>query len=122
MGRSKKNKRKRGQGSHHQSNRKPNNHGASSKRRKQGRFWIEDCQDTTAPKGVDCKVEVLITRVELFDDYTQAPKPKDNTNNGGSEIAAEAKVTHEVDVKPENNPVQPLPETKQAIEDSTEKK
>jgi hypothetical protein len=74
MGRSKKNKRR------HQLNH-PNQR---KKRGRNERFWIEDCPDVSAEQMNDSSsheaivVDVLVTRVELEDDYRQqshAEKP-----------------------------------------------
>lgn len=79
MGRSKKNKR----------HWKPNP--ANPNKRKKGkteRFWIEDCQDTELPD--DCSgrkvIDVMITRVELEDNYQQgstAGSVTTQNRNGG---------------------------------------
>jgi hypothetical protein len=77
MGRSQKNKKR---------NAPPNF--PKNKRRKQERFWIENCAETKVPEGQTCQMEVLITRVELTDDYRQVPKqtrPAKDEPNGDAE-------------------------------------
>lgn len=96
MGRPKKNKRK------HPSNSKFNKHNQKhfhkNKRQKKERFWIEDCEETTAPEGYS-QMEVLITRVELTDDYTQKPKaPIDKKAQGDANDEAEEKTSDEKEI------------------------
>jgi hypothetical protein len=64
MGRSKKNKNK-----HHALHPPGNAKRGNAKRPKRERFWIEDCADTVIPPGKACRIEVLITRAELEDNY-----------------------------------------------------
>ena len=93
MGRSTKNKRRRGS---HSNSPKYNRKAQKNKKQRVERFWIEDCKESTAPEGAECLVEVLITRTELTDDYIQAPKPQINCNidkTSSNEIEVTEKVT-----------------------------
>jgi hypothetical protein len=76
MGRSKKNKNKH-RASHTPADAK---RPANAKRPKRERFWIEDCADTVIPAGKTCRMEVLITRAELEDNYTNVPNANDKGN------------------------------------------
>jgi hypothetical protein len=62
--------------------------GQKNKRAKQERFWIEDCKETKVPEGKSSQMEVLITRIELTDDYRQVPKPADKESEEKADISA----------------------------------
>lgn len=74
MGRSKKGKKRHG--SHHPGRDQSNSQNWNKKPRKGKwqRFWIEDCPDTKVVPDRKYPLQVLITRVELTDDYTQQVK------------------------------------------------
>jgi hypothetical protein len=62
--------------------------GQKNKRPKQERFWIEDCKETKVLEGKSCQMEVLITRIELTDDYRQVPKPAEKESEEKVDISA----------------------------------
>jgi hypothetical protein len=81
MGRSKNNKRKQQPQQQKQ--------GGKSKRQRKQRFWILDCRDTSKSRNQDddeeniADVEILVTRVELLDDYKQVPRPDQSKPTAG---------------------------------------
>jgi type I site-specific restriction endonuclease len=91
MGRSKTNKRKLHH--HEQQQKKQPKHGGKSKRQRKVRFWILDCKDTTPLRNADvdkgqveeepetAHVELLVTRVELSDDYEHVIQVADPSAN-----------------------------------------
>jgi hypothetical protein len=91
MGRSKKNKLLG------KSNQKYNN---KRKKGKHERFWIEDCPDTELPDDCSARqvMDVLITRVELNDDYQLTPK---ENSVAGSEKRDDEKKETKLESKPE---------------------
>jgi hypothetical protein len=70
------------------------------KKGKHERFWIEDCPDTELPDDCSARqvMDVLITRVELSDDYQQTPK---ETSVAGSEKKDDEKTETKLESKPE---------------------
>jgi hypothetical protein len=68
-------KSKKGQGNKNHRFRQQHVHqNKNNKGKKFQRFWIEDCPDTKIVEGQTYGMQVDITRVELTDDYSQAPK------------------------------------------------
>ena len=75
MGRKSKNKKRHKDHTDQNKKRRP------AKRQKRERFWIEDCRDTSLPPSSSPNVErasleVLITQCQLFDDYRQIPRKR----------------------------------------------
>jgi hypothetical protein len=93
MGRSKKNKNKH-RASHPPANTKRS---ANAKRPKRERFWIEDCADTVIPAGKTCRMEVLITRAELEDDYINVPNANEKGNQETEDKAEGIEKVHDGD-------------------------
>lgn len=82
MGRSNKNKKRRNSGQNNNQGtqgQQQQKKSGKNKRQRRERFWIEDCEETTiAADGADTSnsMEILITRVELLDNFRQAPQPR----------------------------------------------
>ena len=72
MGRSKKNKKRGASSSHPNPNQnKSQNWKKKPRKGKWQRFWVEDCPDTVIIPDREYSLQVVISRVELTDDYTQ---------------------------------------------------
>jgi hypothetical protein len=68
-------KSKKGHGhKNHQFRQQHAHQNKNNKGKKFQRFWIEDCPDTKIVEDQTYGMQVDITRVELTDDYSQAPK------------------------------------------------
>ena len=64
----------------------------SNKKKRRGhheRFWIEDCEENAPESDSSSLMEVLITRVELEDDYHQIPRPIDTSKTTEKEDTIE---------------------------------
>jgi hypothetical protein len=95
MGWSKKNKNK----NEHRASHPPANtkRSVNAIRPKRERFWIEDCADTVIPAGKTCRMEVLITRAELEDDYINVPNANEKGNQETEDKAEGIEKVHDGD-------------------------
>lgn len=92
-----------------------NNNNTSNKRRKiVKKFWIEDCPNTKPPEDTSDGVvfDVMITRVELSDDYKQvseASRAMESTNVPDESADGKTQVASEVGIEllNDSNTVQP---------------
>jgi hypothetical protein len=98
MGRSKKNKRL-GKSNQNYPNKRKNG--------KHERFWIEDCPDTELPDDCSARqvMDVLITRVELNDDYQR-------TTNETSVECSEKRDDEKTETKLESKPEETITKSK----------